>query len=625
MKSESDNLENEGAPDRYRHHYLQPNYERPVFELSEKFRRSIFSKLTALYGERRARPCFKELERILKVYYAHKSEEMIEREKRFNPAERLTERHVILITYGDLIYCEGQHPLETLSELCKQYLKGAFNTLHILPFFPYSSDRGFAVMDFEEVDPRLGTWEHILNLKKDFYLMFDGVFNHVSAKSRWFQEYLNGNPEYRRFFTEFSTQKKLSEDQLKLIVRPRTSDILTPFNTIHGSRLVWTTFSPDQIDLDYHNPRVLLKMVEILLMYVRRGADFIRLDAVSYLWEELGTSCVHLNQNHITIKLFRDILDAVAPEVVLVTETNVPHQDNIRYFGNGFDEAQMVYNFALPPLVLHTFQNGNAARLTTWAASVKPISPAATYFNFLDSHDGIGIMAVVNILSPEEIDLMALKVLEHGGFISYKNNGDGTESPYEFNITWYSAINREDSDESTEFQVKRYLASRAIALVFMGVPGIYLHGLLGSKNDAEAVLEEKQTRSINRKTFSKQDLLNHLNDVNTSTSMIFYQLVDMLHIRINEKAFHPNSPQKILDVSDAFFTLVRTTEDGSEAILTITNVTDRQQSFSLNVRKAGFKNESFRDILTYKRFNTVNAKLSITLERYEVLWLKALN
>lgn len=605
-----------------RFHYLQPDYDRPVYELPEKYKKRLKDRLKSLYDTKCAKNCFNELERILKVYYAYKSQEMIEWEQNFKPSERFSERDAILITYGDLIRSPGQLPLKILEDLCDNYLKGVFNTLHILPFFPYSSDRGFAVLDFEEVDPNLGTWEDIVNLKDNFRLMFDGVFNHVSSKSRWFQEFLNQNPEYLEFFTVFSTKEQISSDHLKLIVRPRTTDLLTPYSTLNGKRLVWTTFSPDQIDLNYHNPKVLLKMVEILLTYIRRGADFIRLDAVTYLWEELGTTGIHLQQNHITIKLFRDVLDAVAPHVALITETNVPHEDNIKYFGNGTDEAQMVYNFALPPLVLHAFQTGSAAKLTQWAATIKKVSDTATFFNFLDCHDGIGVMAVKNILSDEEIEMMALRVVEHGGFISYKDNGDGTVSPYELNITWYSAINREDAHESTEFQVERYLASRAIALVFMGVPGIYLHGLLGSKNDAEAVLEQHDTRSINRRSIRKADLLEILKDKGSSTYMIFYKLVDMIQKRINEKAFHPNAPQKVFNVADAFFTLMRTSVDGQESVLAITNVTAERQLFELEIKKEGVNTLCWCDILSDKTFKAQNNKLSLEIEPFGVLWLK---
>ncbi|WP_456439902.1 sugar phosphorylase [Caldithrix abyssi] len=616
----------EDRVDRRKFHYSEPDYTRPVLNISDYFAQRFKNRLTFLYGKSRVENIYPELERILKVYYAHKTPMMLEWEKNFDPENRFTECDAILITYGDLIKAPNQKPLRTLSQLSETYLRNVINTLHILPFFPSSSDRGFAVMDFEEVDPNLGTWDDILELKKDFKLMFDGVFNHVSSKSRWFQEFLNQNPQFLDFFVVFSTKQQLSPDQLRLIVRPRTTPILTEFNTLNGKRLVWTTFSQDQIDLNYHNPHVLLKMIEILLTYVRRGADIIRLDAVTYLWEELGTSCVHLEQTHTIIKLFRDILNAVAPHVAIITETNVPHQENIRYFGNGRDEAQMVYNFALPPLVLHSFQTENAKKLTEWSATLKKPSDEATFFNFLDSHDGVGVMAVQGILSQEEIDLMALRVVEHGGYISYKANPDGSLSPYELNITWFSAINNEDSDEPMEIQVSRYIASRAIALVLMGVPGIYLHGFLGSKNDADLVIEEKSTRSINRKTLNKKELLRSLENPQTTTYHVTRKLVRLIEIRKRQRAFHPNSPQKILKIADEVFCVIRYTQDHKEIILTLTNVSSKRILLNIKLEEWGILgNHHWRDLLSKRAFKTEANHLSLVINPYEILWLKALN
>jgi sucrose phosphorylase len=593
-------------------HYLEPDYTQPVLKIDKKLEEKIRNKLIFLYGKESVEDLYEELYRLLKVYYAHKTPEMFKWEKDFDEINRFTEKDVILITYGDLVSGKNQKPLVTFEKLCKTYLKGVFNTLHILPFFPYSSDRGFAVMDFEEVDPHLGTWEDILNLKEDFKLMFDGVFNHVSSKSRWFQEFLNQNSYYQKFFTVFSTEEEISPDHLKLIVRPRTSDVLTEFRTLNGSRLVWTTFSPDQIDLNFKNPEVLLKMVDILLTYVRRGADIVRLDAVTYLWEELGTSCVHLDQSHVSIKLFRDVLDAVAPHVALITETNVPHKENIRYFGNGYDEAQMVYNFALPPLVLHTFQTGDSKKLTKWAASLEKVTNTATYFNFLDSHDGIGVMAVKNILTSEEINLMALRTVEHGGFISYKAEGDGNEVPYELNITWYSAINRDDSDDSRDLKLKRYLASRSIALVVM----------LGSKNDADAVLEEGHTRSINRTKIRKKELLAEMDNKNSNIYRVATGLTRLIHYRIREKCFHPDAPQTIMSLSDKVFSVLRTSADGQEKIMAIINITNDSESLSIDLKMHGINGRQWTDVLSKKTYHANGDNFELILEPYDILWLK---
>jgi len=609
--------------DHSKFHLLEPNFERPVFKITDQHKNQILSLLREIYPEENISATLQELERTMKVYYAYKSEEMITWEKSFDPEERFTEQDIILITYGDLINKDGENPLKTLAHICENYLKGVFSAVHILPFFPFSSDRGFSVMDFEEVDPRLGGWEDIEEIKQDFRLMFDGVINHVSSKSKWFQEFLNQNPDYQDVFIVFSTRDEISEDHLKLIVRPRTSDLLTPFHTLNGTRWVWTTFSKDQIDLNFHNPMVLVKVVNILLNYVRRGADIIRLDAVTYLWHEIGTRSVHLKQTHAAIKLFREILNAVAPHVGLITETNVNHKDNISYFGNGFNEAQMVYNFALPPLVVHSFYNENTRKLTEWAQRLRFVSPTATYFNFLDSHDGIGLMAVDGILTEEEIQSMILRVLEHGGFISYKSRGDGTDTPYEMNITWYSAINREDVDEPLELKIQRYLASRAIALVLMGVPGVYFHGFIGSQNDSEAVLEEEERRTINRKVINFNNLAEAVLNPESATYHITRKLSALLAKRTREKAFHPNSPQIVLNVSENLFVVIRTTPDKGEIILTVTNVTSKICSLEIDKKYLTPNATDWYDLIEKKQYQFRGNKIKMEVTPYGIVWLKA--
>ena len=420
----------------------EPDFTRPLYELPHDARETMFQRLRVLYPEPVARSSLDEIVRLLQVFYAHKTLDLIERERAFNPADRFTERDVILITYGDLFHRRNQSPLKTLGDFCDTYLRGTINTIHILPFFPSSSDRGFSIIDFETVDPLLGTWSDIEALESLYHLMFDGVINHVSSKSRWFMEFLAGNPEREDFFLWFADEDELRPEHRRMIFRPRTTPVLSRYETLKGPRYVWTTFSPDQIDLNYQNPKVLLKVIEILLFYIRHGADILRLDAVTYLWNQPGTRCIHLEQTHEIIKLLRNIVSAVAPHVGLVTETNVPHQENIAYFGSGSDEAHMVYNFALPPLVLHAFYTGDARVLSTWAMDMTPPSDTATFFNFLESHDGIGLLGAKDIRSQEDVDLLCQRVQDHGGFISHKTAEDGTDVPYELNITWYSALNK---------------------------------------------------------------------------------------------------------------------------------------------------------------------------------------
>ncbi|MBW1766421.1 MAG: sugar phosphorylase [Deltaproteobacteria bacterium] len=602
-------------------HNQEPDYTGPLLMIPPETRERIFGRLSFLYGEAAAKAYMPELERILRVYYAHKPMEIIARKKDFDPKERFTEADVILITYGDLLLGSEHSPLATLAKFCDTYLEGTINTLHILPFFPYSTDKGFSIIDFETVDPDLGTWQDIGELENRYQLMFDWVINHVSSKSRWFQEFLNGNPYYKDFFIAFNSPDDLTPEQREMIFRPRTSDILTKFQTINGPRHVWTTFSPDQIDLNYANPNVLMRVIEILLLYVRRGADIIRLDAVTYLWDEPGTSGVHLDQTHEIVKLFRDILDVAAPTVALVTETNVPHEENISYFGNGYDEAQMVYNFALPPLVLYTFYKQDSTILSSWARDLKTDSDNTTFFNFLDSHDGIGVMAVKNILPEKDIDFIVQRAKEHGGYISYKSGKNGTEVPYEINITWFSALNREDSDEDIAYQVKRFVASRIIALVLQGVPGIYFHSLIGTRNDIELVLATKSKRDINRTVIDAEAITKALKDPLSKLSRISRELGRLITIRTRKAAFHPNGDQKVLMISPHIFTVLRTSPEG-ELILTLINVTNEVCHIEVPLSEVGTEEMRWYDIVSGMEWMADDKKLYLTLQPYDIIWME---
>ena len=607
-------------------HLPFPDYTRPVFSVPEAAQGRIREKLTRIYGQDTGNAAYTEVERLMKVYYAHKRPELIAAEKNYRPEKRFSERDVILITYGDMIQGADNAPLMELYHFAETFLTETFNTLHILPFFPYSSDRGFAIKDFEQVEPRLGDWSHITRIKTRFNLMVDLVLNHVSSEHGWFLEFLNAHPDFRDFFIYFRDADAIPPDQLKKIVRPRTSKLLSTFAALDGKKAVWTTFSRDQIDLNYKYWPVLCRMIDILLYYVRHGADIVRLDAVTYLWKELGTSCVHLDENHLVVKLFRDILDAVAPHVAIITETNVPHSKNISYFGNGRDEAQMVYNFALPPLLLYTFIAESTEKLTQWARQLEKISDAATFFNFMDSHDGIGLPGAREILNEDEIALMCRTVAERGGLISHKDNGDGTTSPYELNITCYSALNENGRNEPEWLKIKRYLATRAIPLILSGVPGIYLHGLLGSQNAVEAAEAEGIARSINRETLDADRLYETLRDPNTLTAKIFGAFSELIIKRRRQAAFHPNAGQQVLHLTPRLFAVVRTTGEKSGSLICLVNVTAAAFEFELDLCAAGVPEccrvSRFTDILSDTRHAAEKDRLPLHFTPYMVLWLK---
>ncbi len=600
----------------------EPDYDRPLFEVPPAAREQMFNRLRFLYGDEGAKATMPELERILKVHYAHKPPEMIEAEKKFDPKERFTEKDLILITYGDLLQGGEESPLATLHKIVNTYNDGAVNTLHILPFFPYSSDRGFSIKDFSSVDPRLGTWEDIRSISSQYQLMFDGVLNHASAESKMFKEFLNGHQFYKDFFISYNSPADLTPDQRSKIFRPRTSDILTRFQTINGPRYVWTTFSADQIDLNFRNPAVLMRIIDGLLFYVRQGANMLRLDAVTYIWAEPGTECVHLPQTHEVVKLLRDVMNTVAPGVAIITETNVPHEDNISYFGNGHDEAHMVYNFALPPMVLHTFYREDTTAITRWAGTLKNPSNTATFFNMLDTHDGVGLMGVKGILPQEDIDFIVQSATERGGLISYKMTADLTEEPYEINSTWWSAINGDDGEEDLTLQVKRYSASRSIPLVIQGVPAAYVHGLLGTLNDHNLAKKTGVNRDVNRGTVNIKSLAEGFNDPRSKNSLLRKDNTGLRLIHIRQRAFHPHGDQRVLMISPSVFTVFRTSPEGDQHILAMTNVTNNTCSIEIPLSKLTVEESSWFDLVNKKKWNSEKKKLSITFEPYDVVWLK---
>ncbi len=603
-------------------HNTEPDYQKNHLEIPNDFREKILTKFSFLYDDQTAKAYMPELERICKVYYTYKTEEIIESAKSFEPEERFTEEDVILITYGDLIREDNISPLETLSKFCGLYLKQTINTLHILPFFPHSSDRGFSVTDFETVDPSLGTWENIEDLETRYKLMFDGVINHVSSKSRWFQRFLEGTPHYKDFFISYNSHDDLTPEERSFIFRPRTSNILTKFHTVYGEKYVWSTFSSDQIDLNYKNPEVLIRVIEILLLYVRKGADVIRLDAITFLWANPGTSCANLEQTHMIVKIFRDILDFVAPHVALISETNIPHKENISYFGNGNDEAHMVYNFALPPLVLHTFYTKDSTSLSDWAVTLKPASETTSFFNFLDSHDGIGLMGIKDILTDEETKFIVQRAREHGGYISYKTDKDGKEVPYEINITWFSALNREDGTGHLERQIKKFIASRAIALILQGVPGIYLHSFFGTKIDRDAACCPISKREVNRTEIDYNTIVETLDDPHTLTSQIIHKLNALITIRTKQSAFHPNGAQNILKIQPEIFVVLRTSPDKDQHILSLINVTGDEIQMTIPMKTVNISKQKWYDLISQDMYTFKEEEISLTLKPYDVVWLE---
>ena len=576
----------------------------------------IADHLAFLYGAERAPAVFARLREILSQFrrrVAVRSSSTCP-----VPQERMSERDVILITYGDQVTEAGQSPLLTLAEVLETNVGGAITGVHILPFFPYSSDDGFSIIDYAIVDPALGTWADIERLGCEFRLMFDAVVNHISAQSRWFQEFLRCNPEFADFFIVVEEGTDLSQ-----VVRPRALPLLTQVQTTCGERLVWTTFSADQVDLNYANPAVLLRIVEVLLLYVEKGAQIIRLDAIAYLWKKIGTPCIHLEETHRVIKFLRAVLDAVAPHVILITETNVPHEENVSYFGDGSDEAQMVYQFSLPPLVLHTFHTGDASRLSEWAGGLNVPSSSTTFFNFLASHDGIGVRPVEGILSHSEVQALVERTLAHGGYVSFKAEPDGSQTVYELNISYFDALSDPQAAEPLDLQARRFLASQAIMLSLAGVPGIYVHSVFGSRSYHAGVEQTGRYRSINREKLRRDRLERELADPASLRHKVLYPYLHIIRTRAAHPAFHPAGSQQVLSLDPALFVLLRGAPDGSESLLCIHNVSNAERILGVDLDALFFSHVGHvQDLIAGAIFCVdTSGRLNLCIAPYQVLWL----
>ncbi len=514
------------------------------------------------------------------------------------------EKDIVLITYADQFSAPGEKALPVFTRFYNEWLSRSFSHVHLLPFYPWSSDDGFSVIDYHEVAPETGSWRDVAELKKSASLMFDFVCNHMSAKSKWFENYINQTPGYEDFFISVDPETDLSA-----VTRPRALPLLTPFTLHDGSvRHLWTTFSEDQIDLNFASPEVLIVMVDVLLHYLMEGARYIRLDAVGFMWKIPGTNCIHLEQTHRLIQLFRAITDRVAPGTVLITETNVPHKDNISYFGDGENEAQMVYQFSLPPLVLHAVHCQDVRALCQWASSLKLPSMKTTWFNFLASHDGIGLNPLRGILPESEILSLVEKLQQEGALVNWKNNPDGTRSPYEINVTYLDALSAKESEDNE--RIARFILAHAVLLSFPGVPAVYIQTILGSRNDYDGVERLGYNRAINRKKYRAGEIDAELEDNKSLRHSIYHRLTQLIAVRRTEKAFHPDS-QTIFETSGTHvFKIIRTADNG-ERITALFNFSNQQQNIHSDI-------ETGRELIAGEDIRST----TLSLNPWQVMWIK---
>lgn len=533
-----------------------------------------------------------------------------------NVASAWSEKDLLLITYGDSIRDDSSDiaPIEVLDNFLSVRALKALSGVHILPCFPYSSDDGFSVIDYKVIDPDLGDWSHVSKLGDNFDMMFDLVMNHISAQSEWFKQYKAGEAPGKDYFVEVDGDADVSS-----VTRPRSHDLRVPVETPDGTKHVWATFSDDQIDLNFQNPDVLVEFLEIIALYLQNGATYMRLDAIGFLWKKLGTPSIHLPETHALVKLVREFSMMINPSVKIVTETNVPAKENMSYFGDG-DEAHMVYNFSLAPLVVQALMTGDTSKLVGWMQETPTAPEGCTYFNFTASHDGIGLRPTEGILTETERNQMLDAVKSFGGQVSMKANSDGSESPYEMNIALYDALAGKIDGVRDNFQFERFVCSQTVMLSVQGIPGMYVHSLLATENYAEGLAETGRARTINRRKWQVGELEALLDDPNTHHHKVFNELTRRMAIRRSQPAFSPDANQKTLDCNDGVFAYYRVAKDESQQIVCVNNFNDQvvEKDITGACSAAGATSSYGKDLITGNDIDL--AKLSIA--PYQSVWVE---
>ena len=522
-----------------------------------------------------------------------------------------SERDVVMITYGDSLLRDNEKPLLTLQHFADNYLQDHINSIHILPFFPYSSDDGFSVIDYSSVNESLGDWHDIKAIAAKKRLMSDLVINHCSSRSLWFDNFLKGAGQGHDYFFTASP-----EDDLSQVVRPRTSPLLRATETAQGEQHVWCTFSHDQVDLDFRNPEVLSQFVKIIRQYLDNGVRIFRMDAVAFLWKIVGSPSINLPQTHEVVRLLRTLIEHAQPDAVIITETNIPNTQNLTYFGNA-NEAHCIYNFSLPPLLINSLITGNCLYLKRWLMSMPPAQDGTTYFNFIASHDGIGLRPAEGLLSDQEISLLINTMKNFGGAISWRTSETGEQKAYEMNISLFDAL-QGTVNGPDKWGMQRFICAHTIMLGLEGIPGIYIHSLLGTRNDYEKLKNTHHNRSINRHRWDYQSLETQLADDTSPHAQVFKQMLALIDIRTAQKAFHPNATQFTLHLGLNLFGFWRQSQDRRQSIFCISNITDEPLALPIGELNL-IITEQWQDLISGKVFDDLTE--AIELAPYQTVWI----
>lgn len=522
-----------------------------------------------------------------------------------------SEQDVAVITYGDSFVRDGEKPLHTLHEFLEQRLQGAVSIVHVLPFFPWSSDDGFAVMEYTQVNESLGAWADIRAISADYKLMSDLVINHCSSRSRWFKQFVeNREPGRSLFFTASP------HDDLSAVVRPRTSDLLRPTKTTDGTKHVWCTFSHDQVDFDFRNPQVLIEFARIIRHYLDNGVQVFRLDAIAFAWKEVGSASLNLEETHEIVRLIRSMVEHANSEAIIITETNIPNRENLSYFGNA-NEAHCIYNFSLPPLLLNALVTGSSRHLKTWMMSMPPARDGTFYLNFIASHDGIGLRPAEGLLSEQEIKKLVRTMESFGGRISWRALESGQNKPYEINISLYDALAGTTKGKD-DWQLQRFICAHTIMLGLEGVPAFYVHSLLGTTNDYQRLEHTGHNRHINRHQWDYDVLGKLLDGGEAHYAEVLHALKSIIALRKTQPAFHPNATQFTLHLGDSVFAFWRQSTDRQQSIFCLHNLSDQPQSIPLGDINL-IETDCWQDLLSGQVVSDDKGQLE--LAPYQSAWL----
>ena len=517
----------------------------------------------------------------------------------------------VMITYGDTLQIPGTPPLVTLKRFLDECTDGVLSGVHILRFYPWSSDDGFSVLDYSSVNEALGDWDDISAIAGGYNLMADLVINHCSSRSLWFNNFLKNEEPGKDYFYTASP-----DDDLSAVVRPRTSPLLRKVTTVDGERYVWCTFSPDQVDLDFRNPAVLKQFVSIVRQYLDAGIKIFRLDAVAYMWKVPGTKCLNLEETHELVRLLRTLIEYAQQDALLITETNIPNRENLSYFGNA-NEAHCVYNFSLPPLLVNTLITGDCSYLKQWMMSMPPAQNGTAYFNFVASHDGIGLRPAEGLLSDTELDCLIGIMEGFGGHVSYRALKGGEKKPYEINISLFDALQGTVSG-TDDWGEERFICAHAIMLGLEGIPAIYIHSLFGTRNDHERVENSGHYRAINRHQWNFDELTEALADEGNHHSRVFSRLKSLLAIRARQAAFHPNATQFTLHLGSAVFGFWRQSIDRRQSIFCISNIDDQIHRITLADINL-IDTQNWRDLINKEQQYSPRGEL--VLQPYQTVWI----